>query len=119
MKEYPPSLSSDTLDDFLRQRPYSLIHFDAKWDNIGHTFQNRIREITPRFSDAVNFGFVDIDEQQDLARAHKIMTIPSSAYYRGGEFVTLISALNQDVETNLNILISGDTPDGTARIPVD
>ncbi|MEM9478727.1 MAG: thioredoxin domain-containing protein [Verrucomicrobiota bacterium] len=119
MPEYPPSLNPDTLDEFLDEQPHSLIHLDAKWDAWGFQLQKRIQKILPNYSDTVGFGFIDVDAHQEHALAVEVKNVPACAYYRGRERMTTIIGLNQDIETNLEILRRGDVPDGSARIELD
>jgi hypothetical protein len=119
MPEYPKSLNAETLDTFLMQRPHSVIHLDAKWDAYGYLLQRRIQEIAVAHGESASFGFIDVDDNQEQARSLQVGNVPACAYYRGREHVTTITGLNQDIETNLFILMRGDKPDGSARIKLD
>ncbi|MES2469631.1 MAG: thioredoxin domain-containing protein [Verrucomicrobiota bacterium] len=119
MPEYPTSLNAETLDAFLTQRPHSVIHLDAKWDAYGYMLQRRIQEIAGAHRESTSFGFIDVDDNQEQARSLKVGNVPACAYFRGCEHVTTITGLNQDIETNLFILMRGDKPDGSARIKLD
>ena len=119
MPEYPPSLNPETLGDFLDEQPHSVVHLDAEWDAWGFQLQKRIQEMLPKYSDIVGFGFVDVDTFKEYALAVEVNNVPACAYYRGRERITTITGLNQDIEANLEILLRGDVPDGSARIELD
>ena len=119
MREYPKSLCADTLSDFLKTHPFSIIHLDAKWNAVGFMFQDRINEIAKNYSSSVGFGFIDVDANQDLAISLEVRNVPCCAYYSGTERLISIIGLNQDLENNLSVLISGNTPDENARVDLE
>ena len=119
MPEYPPSLNLGTIESFLDKHIVSLIHLDAKWDAMGFQLQRRIQELAKSLDDSVGFGFIDVDEYQDEAIALGVLNVPSCAYYRGREHLKTVIGLNQDIETNLDMILRGDKPDWNARVKLD
>jgi len=119
MREYPKSLCADTLSNFLKTHAFSIIHLDGKWNAMGFMFNDRIKEISKNYLSSVGFGFIDVDDNQDLAMLLEVRNVPCCAYYSGSKRLISIIGLNQDLENNLRVLISGDTPGENTRIDLE
>ncbi|QDT35383.1 thioredoxin domain-containing protein [Thalassoglobus polymorphus] len=107
--EYP-KVDPAKLDQFLRTRPYSVIHLDASWNDQRIPVQERINSLIRKIDDT-SFGYIDIDVHQDHAKAIPVMNVPTCCYYRGPELVATVIGMQQDIESNLQLVRDGGTPD--------
>jgi hypothetical protein len=59
---------------------------------------------------------MDIDRNQDHARAISLRNVPACSYYLGRELVTTVIGLQQDIEAILGIVKAGGVPDTSNSI---
>jgi thioredoxin-like negative regulator of GroEL len=102
-------LTEKDFNDFISQREFAVIHFDAPWD-VGYRppmqlIMNKASEDFPE----VNFAEVDVDRDGDLARDLPVMNVPTVAYYRYGELVAALIGQQQNIEQRLCRLMRGQT----------
>jgi|SRR5207247_717688 len=106
------------LDAFLSRKPYSVIHFDAEWDGYRHTVSKNMGVLQPLMDDQVSFGYVDIDENQDLAMEIRLLNVPCVAYYHGKNLYAIVVGIKQDLADNVAKMKQGeplDTSNSTSR----
>lgn len=103
------------LNEFLKARPYSVIHLDAAWNGQRIPVQKSINALMKKIDDT-SFGYIDIDAHQDHVRTIPILNIPSCSYYRGIQLVATVIGMQQDVEQNLQIVRDGGIPETSNRL---
>jgi len=59
-------------------------------------------------SDKANFGEVDVDRNMELAKAVRLLNVPSVGYYRDGHLVALLIGSPQNVRRRLERLMRGE-----------
>lgn len=103
------------VEELLNRSPFSVVHFDAKWDAQRVPVQERIRLLTEKISDT-SFGYVDVDDHPAYARKSGISNVPACSCFRGTELVATVIGIQQDIEQNLHIVRNGGIPDTSNRI---
>lgn len=111
MIEITHILASHELDQFLDQRPFSIVHLDAEWDGCRGIIASRIRALSLDLADSTSFGYIDIDLDQEHARAIGLKNVPACSYYRGKDLVATVIGAQQDIERALDIVRQGGIPD--------
>jgi thiol-disulfide isomerase/thioredoxin len=106
------SLNESELAEFLTSRPYSVLHFDACWDGYRKSVNDQIEKVKQQFED-VSFGYVDCDEQQNLAQSIGLRNVPCVAYYNGTELLAAVIGIKQDIAENIRLIKRGEKPDGS------
>ena len=105
------SVSKSTLRDFLARRPHSVVHVDAEWDNYRVKVEKKIRSIEPHFEQAVSFGYLDCDMEQECAAEIGIRNVPSVAYYKGATLYGVVIGVKQDIAGNIERMKRGEPLD--------
>ncbi len=113
---FPRPLDASQLLAFLKKRPYTIIHLDADWDANRHTVGERMESLATSGNEDVSLGYIDIDRDQEHAKAIGLLNIPACSYYRGEELIDTVIGLNQDIAANLAAIRAGGRPDGSNRI---
>ncbi len=104
-------LAPGDMEQFLDRRPYSLVHLDAEWDGYRAIITSKIEALAGDLADSTSFGYIDIDRDQDHARAINLRNVPACSYYRGRDLVATVIGLQQDIKGNLAIIRQGGIPD--------
>ena len=86
------------------------VHADGDWDAGREIVAAAIREALAGFPD-VGFGYVDVDEEPELAQRLGIVNVPTVLYYRDGELVGAVIGQGQDVAGNIASVLSGELLD--------
>jgi hypothetical protein len=103
-------LTESQLKLLLLNKPYSVIHIDADWDNYRFKVEKQIESIKAQFEAEVNFGYIDCDQEQNYAKSVGLLNTPSIAYYHKEELVSVIIGVNQDIKQNIEDLKNGIKP---------
>jgi thiol-disulfide isomerase/thioredoxin len=111
----PHTLSVDQLPAFLKERPYTIIHFDADWDENRHAVRERMESLATAGNEDISFGYIDIDRNQEHAKAIGLLNVPACCYYRGEELIGTVIGMNQDIATNLAAIRNGGHPNEPNR----
>jgi len=115
-------VTADNYHDFIAEREFAAIHFDAEWD-VGHRPPTRraMHAAAMELSHLVNFGEADIDADVELARRIGLLSVPLVAYYRRGELKAALIGTGQNVAARLKRLMNEQPigyKDGTGFAPV-
>jgi thioredoxin-like negative regulator of GroEL len=108
-------VTASSLQQFLEQRPFSVVHIDAPWDGYSKIVADKIATVEQQFSESVSFGYVDCDQEQDYARRVGVVNVPSIAYYRGVDLLGLLIGIKPDIPANIEQLKRGGSLDETNR----
>jgi len=79
------SLDKDNFYDFIKKYPFCFIDFWAPWCQPCKQMNPRIRRLSKIFQGKVAFGKVNTQENQDLAKDFKVMSIPNFILFKGGK----------------------------------
>ena len=96
-------------------RPYSVIHLDATWNAQRFLVQRTIDLLVDKLDDT-SFGRINVDEHKDYALSVDLRNVPSCLYFRYGNLVSVVTGMLQDVESNIQILREGGTPDASNEL---
>lgn len=108
-------ITAAELTGMLNAHPFTVVHFDAAWDNRRFRVEKRMLNLQARKPGGVACAYIDVDEEQDFVRSLEIRNVPSVAYYRGTALVAALIGADQDIARNLEITISGGTPGPAKR----
>lgn len=69
------------------QNGVAVVHFGFRWNSFDRTMQRTLFELKPEFGETVNFGFVDIDNNDTIGLLQRINLVnsPTLVYFRNGE----------------------------------
>ena len=82
----------------LIKAPRAVILFDAEWDvGPGKVILHSFEGARKRYSQRIEFGFIDVDKQQEIAKSVGLLQVPSVAYFLSGGLLKLVAGANQDV----------------------
>ena len=64
-----------------------VVHFGFRWNSFDRTMQRTLFELKPEFGEKVQFGFVDIDNNETIELLQRINLVnsPTLIYFRNGE----------------------------------
>lgn len=83
----PTQISGSTFDQEVKQSDAPvLIDFYAPWCGPCKMVAPILEEIAGERSD-IKIVKIDVDEEQDLARQHNVMSVPTLVLYKGGNVV--------------------------------
>jgi thioredoxin len=82
----PTDLDAESFDDVQNGDETWVVDFWAEWCGPCQQMKPIFEETADEF-DNVNFGKVDIEEQQDLATQNGVRSIPTFIIFEGGEVV--------------------------------
>jgi hypothetical protein len=101
-------LSSDSYEDFVRQKRAAAVHFDADWD-VGHRpiARRRMSDASEVLGEQVNFGEVDWDREVELVMSLRVITVPTVVYYLHGNLVGVLPGARQNILGRLERLLQG------------
>jgi thioredoxin-like negative regulator of GroEL len=71
----------------IERRGVAVVHFGFRWNSFDRTMLRTLFELKPEFGDAVEFGFVDIDNNETIELLQRINLVnsPTLIYFRDGE----------------------------------
>ena len=75
-----------------------MVDFWAEWCGPCRMVGPIIEELSEELSGAAKIGKVNVDEEQDLAREYKIMTIPTIMIFKEGNIVERIDGFRDKEE---------------------
>jgi thioredoxin 1 len=78
-----------TLEDYeklIEQNGVAVVHFGFRWNSFDRTMQRTLFELKPEFGDKIQFGFVDIDNNETIELLQRINLVnsPTLIYFRNG-----------------------------------
>ena len=83
---------------------YSVIHIDGDWDNYRFEVNEQLNEIKAKYIGKVSFAYIDCDQEQEYAKEIQLRNTPSIAYYEGDELKAVVLGVNQDINSNIELL---------------
>jgi thioredoxin-like negative regulator of GroEL len=94
--------------EFIESCPFALIHFWAEWKAYDFQMIEKLKVIESSYSGKVCFGSIDIDLQnmRQICLDVKIINVPALGYYKVGKYIETVIGLNQEIEKQLNLLLS-------------
>jgi len=103
-------VDSDQYYEFVREKRFAVIYFDARWNGTGIPLRPRFADAQSRFAERVNFGEVDCDHWDSFTNVDepRIVTVPTVAYYRDGALEKAYAGASQDVVAQTKALIAGE-----------
>ena len=74
-------------EKLIQQNGVAVVHFGFRWNSFDRTMQRTLFELKPEFGDKIQFGFVDIDNNETIELLQRINLVnsPTLVYFRGGE----------------------------------
>ena len=88
MAEHCLTLTKENFDkEVLQSEQAVLVDFWASWCGPCRMVSPLIDEIANDFQGKAKVGKVNVDEQQELAKKYRVMTIPTVAVFKHGEVV--------------------------------
>ena len=88
MTENCLTLTKENFDqEVLQSEQAVLVDFWASWCGPCRMVSPLIDELANDFQGKAKVGKVNVDEQQELAKTYRVMTIPTVAVFKNGEVV--------------------------------
>lgn len=88
MAENCLTLTKENFDqEVLQSEQAVLVDFWASWCGPCRMVSPLIDELANDFQGKAKVGKVNVDEQQELAKTYRVMTIPTVAVFKNGEVV--------------------------------
>lgn len=78
-------LTSTTFDTFIAQGP-TIIDFHAEWCAPCKMMDPQFKKAAEKLPN-VKFGKVDVDQEYELAGRFRVMSIPTTLFFKNGELV--------------------------------
>jgi thioredoxin 1 len=78
-------------EKLIEQNGVAVVHFGFRWNSFDRTMQRTLFELKPEFGDKVQFGFVDIDNNETIELLQRINLVnsPTLVYFRNGSLVAI------------------------------
>jgi thioredoxin-like negative regulator of GroEL len=76
-------LTSANIAEFCEDSPLAFIVFYAKWHKECPEYLGKLRTFEELNPD-IKFGMIDIDDEQEIARAFKVTVVPTTVTYKDG-----------------------------------
>lgn len=97
-----PELTNGEFDEFVKEGVV-VVDFFAEWCMPCLMMAPIIEELSEKFKGKINFGKVNVDDNQEAARKFKVSSIPNFVVFRDGEPVEqFIGAMSyEDFEERL------------------
>ena len=86
MAESVVELSDREFDDFTKEE-IVLVDFYADWCMPCVMMEPVIEELSRKFKDKIKFGRINVDDNQELAKKFRIMSIPNFVLLKEGEVI--------------------------------
>lgn len=83
-------LTAENIDAIDEAGPPYVVKFWAPWCGHCEAFAPIFDDAAAAHSDRLRFGEVNIDDDADIAEAHRVSTIPTVIVFRGGREVKRI-----------------------------
>ncbi len=105
--DYVISLDGKTFDEFIYRYPLSMVDFWAPWCGPCRVMLPRLRKLSKIYKDKVAFGRLNTQENQDIAKRYKIMSIPNLIVFSYGKKVTALTGVKSvgDIKTVIDRLL--------------
>lgn len=77
----------DEYDNFVKENPIAVVHFGFQWNSFDRTMARTLTELKPEFGDAIEFGYVDVDQNAtiELLKRINLVNVPTLVYFKNGE----------------------------------
>ncbi len=79
------TLTNDNFDEVIGGDTPVLVDFWAVWCGPCRMFAPIVEEFAQEHADKVLVGKVNVDEEPELARRFRVMSIPTAMLFKGGE----------------------------------
>jgi Thioredoxin len=101
-------LSGDKYEAFVRQKRAAAVHFDADWD-VGYRpiARRGMSDASGVLGEHVNFGEVDWDQEVELEKSLRVLSVPTVAYYLDGNLMGVLVGARQNILGRLERLLRG------------
>ncbi|HEC87454.1 MAG TPA: thioredoxin [Thermoplasmatales archaeon] len=101
------SLDDKTFDEFIYRYPLSMVDFWAPWCGPCMVMLPRLRKLSKIYKGKVAFGRLNTQENQDIAKRYKIMSIPHLIVFSYGKKVTALTGVKSvgDIKTVIDRLL--------------
>ena len=87
------NLDESTFEEFIKKYPLSVIDFWAPWCGPCKAMAPRLRRLSTIYKGKVAFGKINTQENQKIAKKHKIFGIPHLIFFRYGKKISDITGL--------------------------
>jgi hypothetical protein len=103
-------LTTSDFESFISAKPAAAIHFDVAWDvRYRPILHGKMLEAENALGHRANFGEVDCDSNPELAKSIPVPNVPLVAYYRDGTLIAALVGADQNVRTQLERVLLGET----------
>lgn len=101
------SLDGKTFDEFIYRYPLSMVDFWAPWCGPCRVMLPRLRKLSKIYKGKVAFGRLNTQENQDIAKRYRIMSIPNLIVFSYGKKVTALTGVKSvgDIKTVIDRLL--------------
>ena len=91
--EYVIELNKINFEEFKEKYPLSVVDFWASWCAPCKAMAPRLRRLSKIYKGKVAFGKINIQENRDIAKKYKIISIPHLVIFRYGNMISNITGL--------------------------
>lgn len=88
------NLDSKNYYELIKSDKLSVIKYGASWCGPCRVLVPILESVSQKFDD-VNFGEIDVDSQQEIAREQGIRSVPTIIFFKNGEIVDRLVGLQQ------------------------
>ena len=90
----------------------AVVHFGFRWNSFDRTMQRNLFELKPEFGEKVEFGFVDIDNNETIELLQRINLVnsPTLIYFRNGEHLSTHVGMRpmDEIRQRIQSLLEGE-----------
>ena len=94
-KELIPEIDCTNHDKFLKSN-LLILHFFSEWEMDCLMVLPILESVAEEFNGKANFGKINIEEAEDLARKHSVLKVPSILFFKNGCLVDRIDKMNSE-----------------------
>jgi thioredoxin 1 len=100
-------VTDSTYNNFISEKPIVVVHFSAAWNRVDDEMRSIIMAAAKVLDDWVNFGELDVDENQRTAAESRILTVPTILYFQDGKLFEKVAGLapNKNLKERINSLL--------------
>ena len=102
-----PELSGKEFEKFISESDASVVDFFADWCMPCLIMAPVFEELSEKYKGKIKFGKVNVDDNQSLSSKFKVLSIPTTIFFKKGkEAGRVIGAMHQDeFEKRLNAAV--------------
>lgn len=86
-------LNKDNFDEMIKSDTPTLVDFWASWCMPCKMLMPIVEEVSNEYAGKVNFGKVNVDDDEELALRYNIYSIPTLIVFKNGEVLERLSGL--------------------------